>query len=207
MKEKIINILPCLFALAMGIVGVVITNVLHLGFIKSFICGIIMCISTLFINWIIIKIGKVDSAESASQTMKVYFISNIILVFAIAYIAQHKIFDAIISSLLYEIVYNFLPMLIVVAFQTEGVGTSMIGSGSFLNDTKTNYGTDISDIKYSQKDNFDNTTYRNQDGTINEEIAYSKKGNFGETIYYGKDGSIKGTSKKDNFGNEHYQKK
>ena len=75
------------------------------------------------------------------------------------------------------------------------------------NSTNNSYETNISDIKYSQKDNFGNTVYKNSDGTVNDEVAFSKKGNFGETIYYRKDGTIKGTSRKDNFGNEQYTKK
>ena len=64
------------------------------------------------------------------------------------------------------------------------------------------YNTNVSDIKYATKGNFDNTIYRNKDGSVNDEIAFSKQGNFGETIYYDKNGCVKGTSRKDNFGND-----
>lgn len=120
--KKIISLIPWLVSFAVGIIGIAILYYFHLGFLKSFIFGIAVCIILIIINKIIIKIGRIDSIESVRNPMKLYFFTSLVTSFIISYVSQHKIFDSIISTLFFTAIYNGVPFLIIF----------LEGSGQFL---------------------------------------------------------------------------
>jgi hypothetical protein len=141
MKRKVINLLPWIIALIQGIIGFVIS--FKFGFLKTFLCGIVLCIITTVVLWLVIKIGKVD-VESVRQPMALYFISNCIVVFIFCYIDndQYSIFDSLISTLFYELLFNFVPAMLL--YSTEGGGEPITSNSS--SSSKCKYGIESHDI-------------------------------------------------------------